>query len=147
MLQDIKLAVENNNIKEARKILTNEILGKDCDLNKFQEALDYGSECNLFEVHDDEQFLPDRKDWTLEYVEKLKNDLDNNFSKERLSRLYFISKGIKNITESNEKGINYSGSNDYKDFSYYTKICATAAVISVTALAAGFFIYSRSKKK
>ncbi|MDD6796262.1 MAG: hypothetical protein PUE01_12775 [Clostridiaceae bacterium] len=147
MLENFKIAVENNNMEEARGILTKMVYNDECTPSEFKEAIDLGSEYNLFEEYNDKKFLLDPRGCDESNLNNLKDILEENFSKEVLSRIYYINKYMKSITETNEESLNCGSNESYKDFSFYTKLCAAASVVTAGAIIAGVWALSRKRKK
>jgi hypothetical protein len=79
-------AVESGNLLRVRLFLTNELLldprgGTFLEMKVFAEKhLD-----NLYDIDDSKYYVFDESVWNEELLFKLKNDLDENFSKEKLS--------------------------------------------------------------
>lgn len=148
MLEELKIAVENKDIEEAKNIMTKMVYKDKCTPVEFKEALDLGSKYNIFEEYNDNQFLLNPKECKEINLNKLKEHLKKNFSKELLAKIYYLRKYMDTITEKNQVTVNLGSDENYKDFSTYTKLCAIASVVTAGVLVAGAWkLFRRNKNK
>ena len=83
MIDQLKVAISEKDIDKARRVMISELLTTDYPHEVFRDAIDLADAYGIFETHDKEKLLSDPKDWTESYFQKLKDGLNNNFSKER----------------------------------------------------------------
>lgn len=87
MDKDFTQDVDNGNVKSVRLDLSNELL-MDPRGETFKEMLTYamGKLPNLFEENKEANYsVPPQEDWDEDFLFVVKNDLDSNFSKEKLA--------------------------------------------------------------
>lgn len=92
-------AVNDNNLLRVRLLLTNELL-LDPRGESFDEMLLFAQTNipNLFEVNTEANYsIPPQNNWDMNFLFTVKNDLDNNFSKEKIT---FYKTVIKNVCKS-----------------------------------------------
>ena len=149
MIDDLKLAISEKNLEKARRILKAQLLEREYPPELLKDTIDLVSSYDVFEVHNEEKFLPNPKEWTKEYLEKLKNDLDGNFSKERFMRAYYVARTIEKLGDKNTGITSVSIYNHYKDFLKSAKISATVVGVTagVVAVGIGVWIYNKNKQK
>jgi hypothetical protein len=145
MIDDLKLAISEKNLEKARMILKSELLEREYPSELLKDTIDLASSYDVFEVHNDEKFLPHPKEWTKEYLEELKNDLDNNFSKERFMRAYYVARTVEKLGDADNKKTSVCIYKQYKDFFRSAKI--GAAVVGVAAVGIGLWLYSKNKQE
>ena len=88
-------AVEEKDILNVRLFLTNELL-LDPRGHSFKEMLSY-AEANLtelFESSDGKTYSQTEEEWDKDFMNLLKNDLDRNFSQERLNLYEKVAKSV-----------------------------------------------------
>lgn len=88
-------AVEEKDILNVRLFLTNELL-LDPRGRSFKEMLSY-AEANLtglFESSDEKTYSQTEEEWDKDLMNLLKNDLDRNFSRERLNLYEKVAKSV-----------------------------------------------------
>ena len=88
MLDKLKSAISENNIKNAREILKNEFLEKNYSEETLNTAVELAETYNVFDVSDNEKMVKDVKEWDEHYLNKLKQALNINFSKDRFINAY-----------------------------------------------------------
>lgn len=149
MIDDLKLAISEKNLEKARRILKAELLEREYPPELLKETIDLASSYDVFEVHNEEKFLPIPKEWTKEYLERLKIDLDDNFSKERFMRAYYVARTIEKLGDKGNGTTSISIYKQYKDFFRSAKIGATVVGVTagVVAVGIGIWIYSKNKQK
>lgn len=89
-------AVNDNNLLRVRLLLTNELL-LDPRGESFDEMLLFAQTNipNLFEVNTEANYsIPPQNNWDMNFLFTVKNDLDNNFSNEKIA---FYKTVIKNV--------------------------------------------------
>ena len=88
-----------------------------------------------------------KETWTESYFEKLKDGLNNNFSKERFMKAYYVARKLEKETGTpkKEESCPVSVYDEYKDFFLLAQI--GAAVIGAAAVGIGVWLYKRNKKK
>jgi hypothetical protein len=145
MIDDLKLAISEKDLDKARRILKTELFQREYPPELLKDTIDLVSSYDVFEIHDGEKFLPNPKEWTMEYLEKLKADLDDNFSKERFMRAYYVARTIEKLKDSNNGNPSISIYKQYKNFSQPVKIGAVAAT-GVLVVGIGLLIYKINKK-
>lgn len=87
MDKDFIKLVDEGNVKSVRMDLSNELLF-DPRGETFKEMLTYAKErmTNLFEENMEANYsVPPKEDWNEDFLFKVKNDLDSNFSIEKLA--------------------------------------------------------------
>lgn len=145
MIENLKMAISENDLVKARRILKNELLGTDYPYEVFTNAMDLASTYGVFEAHDKEKLKEDPKAWTASYYEELKEKLDKNFSKERFMIAYYIARKLEKGEVTEEKSAPISVYDEYKDFFLLAQI--GAAVVGAAAVGIGVWLYRRNKKK
>lgn len=145
MIDDLKLAISEKDLEKARRILKSELLEREYPPELLKDTIDLVSSYDVFQVHDEEKFLLTTKEWTKEYLEKLKNDLDNNFSKERFMRTYYVARTIEKLAKAEDNTNSICVYKQYKDFFRSAKI--GAAVVGIAAVGIGLWLYSKNKQK
>ncbi|MDS0524444.1 hypothetical protein NNC19_02060 [Clostridium sp. SHJSY1] len=146
MIDDIKMAISANNLQKARRILKDEFISRDYPREVFKDALDLAESYDVFEEHDNEKFLPDSKDWTNDYLQDLKDALDDNFSKERFMHAYTVARKLDKMNKANKlDSYNISVYDHYKDFVFRAQV--GTAIITIAAVGIGALLYKKHKKK
>ena len=94
-------AVESNNISRVRYALSDQLL-IDPRGNRFHEMLAFadGKMCNLFEVDDGKRSEKDTSLWDMDFLYQVKNELDRNFSREKLD---YYEKVVKYVLKDKAK--------------------------------------------
>ena len=96
MKQEFVAAVAEKNLAKVRISLTNELL-LDPRGTTFSEMLTYAISNipNLFEQNKEANYtVPPQEEWNKEFMFKVKNDLDSNFSREKLAFYETIVKTV-----------------------------------------------------
>lgn len=146
MIDDLKMAISDNNFEKARRILKDELINRNYPKEVFKDALELAVSYGVFEEHDNEKFLLDSKEWTNEYLEELKNGLDNNFSKERFMKAYYVARKLYKADDfNNENSYDVRVYDHYNDFFFLAQL--GTAVITAAAVGIGVLLYKRHKKK
>ncbi len=104
MKQEFVTAVEEKNLAKVRISLTNELL-LDPRGTTFSEMLSYAIKSlpDLFEENKESDYtVPPQGEWTEDFLFKVKNDLDSNFSREKLA---FYETVVKTVGKSKAEGI------------------------------------------
>lgn len=124
-------AVEEKDIVSVRLFLANELM-LDPRGESFREMLSYAEERieNLYEQNEEREYSQDENQWTQEFLFRLKNDLDSNFSKEKL---IFYEKVAKVTLRSKAENLQKEESkereqNHHKDVSSNQKVYAGVTV-------------------
>lgn len=143
MIDNLKLAISENDMMKARKILKDELLERNYPHEIFKDALELAVDYDVFEKHDNEILSEEPEKWTQEYLEELKKGLNNNFSKERFVKAYYVSKKINNEANSNDK----SSDNKKKNGKKIACLAGGIAVVSSIALLVCGAILSNKKIK
>lgn len=88
-------SVKNNNVIAIRLFLANELM-LDPRGNSFKLMRDYAdnNSSDLYEVHNGENFVEDQSEWNQEFLFNVRNDLDSNFSRERLGYFEMVCKVV-----------------------------------------------------
>lgn len=149
MIDTLKLAISENDIIKAREILKNELLEKNYPHEIFKDAVDLALDYNVFVEHDKEELSDDAAKWTYDYLEKLKEGLNSNFSKERFLKAYYVHKKLNNSAIENECTSLITINRKYKDFVFIAKsaaIATGAVVIGAATIAAGLYFLKRDRK-
>lgn len=144
MIDDLKLAISEKDLEKARRILKTQLLEREYPPELLKDTIDLVSSYDVFEIHNEEKFLPNPKEWTEEYLDKLKADLEGNFSKERFMRTYYVARTIEKLGDSNNKKISICFDKQCKDFFKSAKI--EAVVVGVAAVGICLWLYSKHKK-
>jgi len=149
MIDDLKLAISEKNLVKARRILKTELFEREYPPELLKDTIDLVSAYDVFEPHNDEKFLPNPKQWTKEYLEELKSDLDDNFSKERFMRAYYVARTIEKLRGKDTGTTSVSVYKQYKDFLKSAKIGATVVGVTAGVVVVGIslWIYSKNKQK
>lgn len=145
MIDNLKLAISEKDIQKAREILKSELLEKNYPHEIFRDALDLASDYNVFAEHDNENFIDDPEKWTKEYLLKLKNDLNSNFSKERFVKAYYVSKKMAGKEEKKDKELLITINKRCKNFLFMIE--TGAAVIGAVTVGAGIYYLRKKIKK
>ena len=95
MKQQFKQKVDTGNLTGTRISLSNEMM-LDPRGESFKEMKAYAETAlpNLYEPHDGGALDKNHDNWTKELLFATKNDLDDNFSKERLEYYYELAKSV-----------------------------------------------------
>lgn len=145
MIDDLKVAISEKDIPKSRNILVSELLGTNYPYEVFTDAMSLAEECNIFDEHNSEELISDPKFWTEDYLVKLVEGLNSNFSKERFLKTYYVTRKLEKDENKNEKETcPVEVSKEYKDFLFLAK--AGAAVIGVAAVGLGIWCYKNKKK-
>lgn len=145
MIDDLKMAISASNLQKARRILKDEFISRNYPREVFKDALDLAESYDVFEEHNNEKFLPDSKDWTNDYLQSLKNALDNNFSKERFMHAYTVARKLDKVNNMDKADdYNVSVYDHYKDFVFRAQV--STAIITVAAIGIAALLYKKHKK-
>ena len=146
MIDNLKLAISENDKVKARRLMINELIGNDYPHEVFRDAIDLASECDIFDEHDKGKLISDPKGWSEEYLEKLIAKLEKNFSRERFLTTYYVARKLeKDFKEEDmEEKCAVKVYNKYKDFFFIAQV--GAAVLGATALGVGIWLFKRKKK-
>lgn len=151
MKQEFLTAVAEKNLSKVRISLTNELL-LDPRGTTFSEMLSYAMEAlpNLFEENKEAGYtVPPQEVWDNEFMFKVKNDLDSNFSKEKLALYETVVKAvgktkainidIEEQRERENKRMNHtrSGQQEHQINKTYATVSAGGATLAIIGLAAG----------
>lgn len=151
MKQEFLTAVAEKNLSKVRISLTNELL-LDPRGTTFSEMLSYAMEAlpNLFEENKEAGYtVPPQEEWDNEFMFKVKNDLDSNFSKEKLALYDTVVKAvgktkairidIEEQRERDNKRMNHtrSGQQEHQINKVYATVSAGGATLAIIGLAAG----------
>lgn len=104
MKQEFVVAVADKNLAKVRISLSNELL-LDPRGTTFSEMLSYAMSNlpELFEENKEADYtVPPQKEWNEDFLFKVKNDLDSNFSREKLA---FYETVVKTVGKSKADGI------------------------------------------
>lgn len=95
MKPKFKKVVDAGDLVGTRLFLANEML-LDPRGKSFNEMRSYAESAfsNLYDVHDGGTFEQDKATWTEDLMYNVKNDLDSNFSRERLDFYYNLTKEV-----------------------------------------------------
>ena len=145
MIDNLKLAISEKDIQKAREIVKSELLEKNYPHEIFRDALDLASDYNVFAEHDNENFIDDPEKWTKEYLLKLKNDLNSNFSKERFVKAYYVFKKMAGKEEKKDKELLITINKRCKNFLFMIE--TGAAVIGAVTVGAGIYYLRKKIKK
>ncbi len=145
MIDNLKLAISEKDIEKAREILKDELLDKNYPHEIFIDALRLATDYNVFEEHDNENLIEDPNKWTKEYLEKLKIDLNTNFSKERFIKAYYVYKKLNNADVKEEFTSLITINKKCKDFLFIIE--AGAAIIGTITVGAGIYFLRKKLKK
>lgn len=146
MIEDLKIAISEKQIDKARRIMINELIGVNYPHEVFKDAIDLASECGIFEDHDNGRLISNPKAWNKEYLESLKNKLENNFSRERFLTTYYVARKLDEDSKLNvpEEKCPIEVYDEYKDFKKIAKI--GAVTLGVTAVGIGILLLKSRKK-
>lgn len=145
MIDNLKLAISENDIVKARKILKDELLDKNYPHEIFKDALELASDYNIFEEHDNEILSEEPKEWTPEYLQKLKDGLNINFSKERFVKAYYISRKINNSANEKECTSLIKVNKKCRDFLHIVEV--GAAITGTLVIGTGLFLLRKKIRK
>jgi len=146
MLDKLKAAISEKNIRNAREILKNEFVEKSYSEDTLNNAIELAENYNIFDVSDNEKLLKDSSMWDKRYLEKLKAKLDSNFSKERLVNAYYVARKLRK--EKADNGLsNIHLCNEYKDFYSGVKVGACLIGAAVTTVIGAVLIRKFNKRK
>lgn len=143
-------AVKEHNLAKVRISLTNELL-LDPRGNTFSEMLSYAMSIlpDLFDVNKESNYIvPPQEEWDEEFLFMVKNDIDFNFSQEKLAFYEQVIKVVgkekaEQITEEEKKGETIHKGQKHNDNKYqnvnktYAFISAGGATLALIGIAAG----------
>lgn len=144
MLDELKVAISENDIPKARRIMKTALLETNYPHEVFKDAMDLASAYSVFEEHDNKKLEKNPKEWNETYFEKVKEDLEENFSKERFVHAYYVARKVLDGIDE-EKSCPIKLYDEYKDFFLLAQI--GAAVVGATAVGVGILLYKLRKKK
>jgi len=88
LTNEFKDSVENCDIDEVRNAVKSYFQIDSLNVEEYQEVINYAAQMDgLFDVHDNEELLSDPAAWTKDYLGVLSENLEHNFSRERLDLL------------------------------------------------------------
>lgn len=147
MIDDLKIAVSEQDIPKARRIMINELIGNDYPHEVFKDAIEFANEYDIFEEHNKEKLLAKSKEWNKEYLEALKVELLNNFSKERFMTTYYVARKLDKDKKYHDLERKYVDkySEKCKDSLFLAEV--GAAVVGVAAIGIGIWLYNKNKDK
>lgn len=145
MIDNLKLAISEKDIERAREILKGELLEKNYPHEIFRDALDLASDYNVFDEHDNENLIDDSEKWTDDYLIKLKNDLNSNFSKERFVKAYYVYKNIAGKDKKEDKELLITINKKCKNFLLMME--TGAAIIGAVTVGTGIYYLTKKLKK
>lgn len=147
MIDDLKMAISENNKEKARRIMINELIGTDYPHEVFRDAVDLAKEYEIFEEHDKMKLISNPKAWDEEYLHELIRKLEQNFSKERFLTTYYVARKLEKDAKVNdlEEKCAIRVYDKYKNFFIMAEV--SAAVIGVAAIGLGVFLYNKKKNK
>ena len=147
MINNLKMAISDNDLERARFIMINELIGSSYPHEVFTDVMNLAVEYNVFEEHNKERLISDPEKWDEEYFLKLKEKLNKNFSKERFMTAYYVSKKLNKDYRNlkREEVLDIKVCDKYKDFLVAAQI--GAAVTGVIAIGIGVLLYRNNKKK
>ena len=146
MIDNLKIAISENDIEKARRIMINELIGTNYPHEVFKDAMELAGECNIFEEHDNGKLNQNVKGWNKEYLEKLIAGLGKNFSRERFLTAYYVARKIeqeKKDAEIEDK-CTLKVYEKYKDKMKYIEI--GASVLGALAIGASVYFLTRKRK-
>lgn len=147
MLDDLKVAISEKDVQKARKILTEELISTNYPREVFDEAIELADTYEVFDVKDEECLKSDPKEWDMDYLTTILDNLDENFSKEKFMTAYNVARKIEKELESSNRNcvpsIIQRTYEDHKKIFIGAGIGAVAAVVSIIGLG----IYINKKKK
>lgn len=133
-------AVEDGNVGKVRIALSNELL-LDPRGKTFAEMLIYAKEKlpNLFEENKEANYnVPPKEDWNEAFLFKVKNDLDSNFSVEKLAFYQAVIEVVgKEKAETLEKEEQQSSSKPASDTMLVTRKKSKVKPTSITVTTGG----------
>lgn len=147
MIDNLKIAISENDIEKARRIMINELIGTNYPHEVFKDAMELASECNIFEEHDNGKLTQNVKEWDKEYLEKLITGLGKNFSRERFLTAYYVARKLeqeKKDAEIEDK-CTLKVYENYKDKMKLLEI--GGAIAGALAIGAGIYYLSKRKNK
>lgn len=151
MKPDFIKAVEEQNLAKVRISLSNELL-LDPRGNSFSEMLTYAMSNlpDLFEENRESNYIvPPEENWDKEFLFKVKNDIDFNFSREKLAFyekvIQVVGKSKAERLENEEKSKRENGHEDQTSYEIghpkinktYALISAGGATLALIGIAAG----------
>ena len=146
MKQDFIKAVADNNLAKVRISLTNELLLDPRGIT-FSEMLSYAIAhlSDLFEENKEADYsVPSKNEWDEDFLFKVKNDLDFNFSKEKLAFYEEVVKTVgRNKAEAIEREEKKQDEESREEKAQqsinktYVTITAGGATLAIIGLAAG----------
>lgn len=151
MKQEFLTAVAEKNLSKVRISLTNELL-LDPRGTTFSEMLSYAKEAlpNLFEENKEAGYIvPPQDEWDEDFMFKVKNDLDSNFSKEKLALYEAVVKEVgkpkiididieeQRVRENKRRNHTHSGQQEHQINKTYATVSAGGATLAIIGLAAG----------
>lgn len=94
-------AIEANDVTKVRLLLSDELM-LNPHSDKYQEMKEYAEKNlpNLYEEHDGTSLEYDEGNLTMDFLMQIKNDLDFNFSKERLVVFEKVARMVLSVKEN-----------------------------------------------
>lgn len=149
MKPDFITAVEEKNLAKVRISLTNELL-LDPRGFTFSEMLSFANSrlSELFEGNKEADYtVPPQEEWTEDFLFKVKNDLDSNFSREKLAFYETVVKSVgknkatsidqEERTEKEKRTTNNLKTKECYINKTYATISAGGATLALVGLVAG----------
>lgn len=146
MLDKLKAAISENNVRNARDILKKEFLEKKYSEETLITAVELAENYNIFDNSDNEKMIKDSSLWNERYFENLKEKLNSNFSKDRFINACHVAKKLRKEKKDNSDMLsNVHLCNEYKDF--YSGVKVGACLIGAAAVTAIGVILIKSINK
>lgn len=148
MLDDLKVAISEEDINKARRIMTEELIGTNYPHEVFKEAIDLADTYKLFEEKDDENLKSDPKEWNMDYLTGILDELKDNFSKERFMTAYYVARKLERELEKESTENKCIIKRAYKDHKkVFIGAMIGAAVTGACALGFSVYLLSKNNKK
>lgn len=147
MIDNLKISVSEQDLPKARRIMLNELIGNNYPHELFKDAIEFAIEYNIFEEHNNKKLLAKSKDWNNQYLENLKVELLDNFSKERFMTTYYVARKLEKDNKYHDLEKKYVDKYSEKCKEYLLRAEVGAAIVGVAAIGIGVWLYNRKKDK
>lgn len=138
------MAISENDIDKCRNILLKEFLTTDYPKEVYEDAINLAETYGVFEEHNNEELVDEKRRWTENYLSWVKDQLNVNFSKERFILVVKMTRDFERTSGHGNLPIEVS--NKYTNFKKIAFVSAIVASISVVAVSAYYLKKVSSNK-
>ena len=147
MIDDLKVAISEKDIDKARRIMVKGLIESNYPHEVFKDAMELASEYNIFDVHNKEKFISNPENWNEDYLNKLKEKLMINFSRERFMVTYYVARKLdkENNDSKDEVKTQLEICDKFKDTVFLSQV--GAAVLGAATIGVVAWLIAKRKKK